>query len=221
MSDERQNTKRLKVCGMREPENILSLAALLPDYIGFIFYGPSKRFAGELDRSVLQQLPRSIKKTGVFVDAGLDEILEKKGLYNLDAIQLHGKETAELCQRLRDNQTEVIKAFGMDENFNFAVLNEYKDVVDYFLFDTKTKLHGGSGQTFDWNLLNAYSLDIPYFLSGGLDADNIEQAVNIKDDRFYALDLNSRFEISPGLKDIRKLSELINRIQTKPNRPNK
>ncbi len=201
---------------MREPDNILSLAALLPDYIGFIFYGPSKRYAGELDRDVLQQLPRPIKKTGVFVDAGLDEILETKSLYNLNAVQLHGNESAEVCQALQDHQTEVIKAFGVDESFNFAVLNEYKDVVDYFLFDTKTKLHGGSGQTFNWDLLDAYSLDVPYFLSGGLDTANIEQALDIRDERFYALDLNSRFELAPGLKDIAKLSQAINRIKTKP-----
>ena len=204
---------KLKVCGMRAEKNILDLAVLQPDYMGFIFYAPSNRFADKLDINTLNKIPVSTKKTGVFVNADLGEIIQKIKTYNLDAVQLHGNESSEFCKQVKILGIEVIKAFGVDESFNFDVLEKYQSFVDYFLFDTKTKLHGGSGLTFNWNLLEGYRLNTPYFLSGGLDTDNIQEALKIEDSRFYALDLNSRFEISPGLKNIEQLKIVINKIR--------
>ena len=201
---------------MREPENIKALSSLNPDYIGFIFYPPSKRFVHLLDHQTLDQLPDSLKKTGVFVNASKEDILEKTSLYHLNALQLHGTESPEFCRELRESDLEIIKAFGVDEDFDFEVLKAYEGTVDYFLFDTKTKLHGGSGITFNWELLNKYVLNTPYFLSGGLDVENIHEALKIDDERFYALDLNSRFEIEPALKDIDKLKLAINKIKGIP-----
>lgn len=190
---------------MRNRENIDALADLQPDYMGFIFYPGSKRYADKLDVPTLNNLPVSIIKTGVFVDASAQEIRKIVENYNLGAVQLHGGETPTVCRELKSAGVEVIKAFGVDESFNFGILDQYENAVDYFLFDTKTSQHGGSGRIFDWNLLKAYRLDKPYFLSGGLSSENINNILSITDRRLYALDLNSRFEVEPGLKNIEQL----------------
>lgn len=204
---------KLKVCGMRDAENINRLAQLKPDYIGFIFYPQSKRYADKLESKVLQALPPSIKKTGVFVNASLEEIAEKIEQFKLDAVQLHGQETPEFCKQLKPFNIEIIKAFGVNNDFDFGSLENFDSVCDYFLFDTKTDMHGGSGKTFDWSILKRYTLNKPYFLSGGLSAENIREIKSINDSRLFALDLNSRFELQPGLKDIEKLTTVFNEIK--------
>ena len=204
---------KLKVCGMRDADNIRQLAVLNPDYIGFIFYPKSQRYVDFIDEVVLDALPESIKKTGVFVNEDFDVVLEKAMQFKLDAVQLHGNETPEYCAKLIGSKLQVIKAFGIDSEFDFNELNDYKDVVDYFLFDTKTDQHGGSGKTFDWNILSGYNLQIPYFLSGGLSLEHLAEIKKIDDSRLYALDLNSKFELEPGLKDIEKLKTVINEIK--------
>jgi phosphoribosylanthranilate isomerase len=207
------NQLKLKVCGMRDAENIRQLADLNPDYIGFIFYPKSKRYVDFIDEVVLDALPESIKKTGVFVNEDFDVVVEKVKRFKLDAVQLHGNESPAYCAKLRDSKLQVIKAFGIDSEFDFIELNDYKDVVDYFLFDTKTDQHGGSGKTFDWNILSGYNLQIPYFLSGGLSLEHLAEIKKIDDSRLYALDLNSKFELEPGLKDIGKLKTVFNEIK--------
>lgn len=199
---------------MRDADNIRNVASLKPDYMGFIFYPHSRRFAGNLVSGVLKELSPSIRKTGVFVNASLDEIRQKTDLYELHTIQLHGTETKELCSQIKSSGVEVIKAFGIDEAFDFAAIKEYEEVVDYFLFDTRTSAHGGSGRPFDWNLLAHNSTGGSYFLSGGLDMNNIRAAVNIRDERLYAFDLNSRFETEPGLKDVEKLNTIFKHIRS-------
>ncbi len=208
-----QKKLKLKICGMRDAENIKQLAMLEPDYIGFIFYPESKRYAAELDIKLLSSLPSEIKKTGVFVDSTYQDIAEKIETYKLDAVQLHGAEKPELCMKIKNLNVQVIKAFGIDNNFDFSNLSSYNEAIDYFLFDTKTKEHGGSGKAFDWELLNQYTLDKPYFLSGGLSIENLAEIKSINDTRLYALDLNSRFELQPGLKDIEKLTSVFNEIK--------
>ena len=198
---------------MREPENIRALLSLHPDYIGFIFYPRSQRFVASIDQLLLNEIPAEVKKTGVFVNSSEDDILDKIKSFSLNAVQLHGAESPELCRKLKDAGMEVLKAFGVDENFDFTILNAYAESVDFFLFDTKTQQHGGSGKTFNWSLLGDYNLSVPYFLSGGLDENNIREALEIEDQRFYAVDLNSRFEIEPALKDIQKLRTTINEIK--------
>lgn len=203
----------IKVCGMREPENIQQLAELQVDYMGFIFYHASKRYAVDIKKETLDQLPMVIKKTGVFVNESMDEIADKVIHYQLDAIQLHGHESAEFCRSLRiflhnmqtEKKVEIIKAFGISEDFDFSELSNYEDFVDYFLFDTKTAEHGGSGLTFDWSVLDNYHGKKSYFLSGGLSAENLHSVKAIKDGRLYGVDLNSKFEVAPGLKNIEKL----------------
>lgn len=195
---------KIKVCGMKYPENIRAVASLQPDYLGFIFYDKTPRYIGEPDRSMMAEIPATIQKTGVFVNESPEKTKALVTGYRLDAVQLHGSESPEFCAGLKAHTT-VIKAFGVDGLFDFGILNEYAEAVDYFLFDTKTAIHGGSGKSFNWQLLNGYSLDVPFFISGGLSPENIEEAIQIDHPEFYGLDLNSRFETAPGLKAIDKL----------------
>ena len=197
---------KIKICGLKHPDNIADVAALKPDYVGFICYSPSPRYADGLRAETLADLPGTIYKTAVFVNEDAETITKLVDTYNFDAIQLHGNESPEFCRSFMD-KVDVIKAFGIDQDFDFGRLNAFAGNVDYFLFDTKTPKHGGSGQVFDWKLLDNYALDIPFFLSGGLSLDNLETIKNINHPQFYGVDLNSRFEIEPGLKDISKLKK--------------
>ncbi|TDQ08171.1 phosphoribosylanthranilate isomerase [Pedobacter metabolipauper] len=204
---------KLKVCGMKFPDNIAAIAELQPDYLGFIFYKGSKRYVADLSAAVLQSLPAGIKKTGVFVDEEPLQVAALTIQYGLNAVQLHGKETVADClaiKQLLPAETELIKAFGVGASFDFDVLKDYMDVVDYFLFDTQTPGHGGSGKTFDWLILEKYTLNKPYFLSGGISLNSIDELNKIKDTRLYAVDVNSRFELEPGLKDTDQLMEFKN-----------
>jgi phosphoribosylanthranilate isomerase len=199
---------KIKVCGMRDISNIRSLVKLRPDYIGLIFYAGSKRFVNSVDIPLLMEVPEEIKLTGVFVNEGLEIVLEKINTYGLKAVQLHGDESPQYCRSLGDQAKtiEIIKAFGIDDSFDFLALEPYLHVVDFFLFDTKTAGHGGSGKTFNWEILKKYPYQKPYFLSGGIGPENIDEVLEIRDERLHALDLNSRFETEPGLKDISKLN---------------
>ncbi len=202
---------KIKVCGLRNAENIKAVAALNPDYMGFIFYDKSPRFVDKLQIEALEAIPSTINKTAVFVNENADTINKLIDKYNFDFIQLHGNEQPDFCNSFRDKAI-VIKAFGISNDFDFKQLNSYKKKVDLFLFDTKTESHGGSGITFDWNILDKYELDIPFFLSGGISIDNIEEVKYINHPRFYGVDLNSKFEMSPGLKSIEKLEKAFNII---------
>ena len=196
---------------MKYLKNIQSVAELQPDYLGFIFYKKSKRnFDG-----IIPKLPKLIKKVGVFVNANLDEVVEKINKYDLQAIQLHGDEKVKYISKLKlclkEIPVEIIKVFSVDDNFNFDKIKEYESVVDYFLFDTKGKERGGSGKTFNWGILEKYNLTKPFFLSGGIGLEQVKSMKSFlkeqKSDYCYALDLNSKFEISAGLKNIEKLKE--------------
>jgi len=204
---------KIKICGMKYRDNIEKVAALQPDYLGFIFYKKSKRnFDG-----VIPNIPNTIKKTGVFVNESLDFILKKVKKYNLTAIQLHGNESPELCKELKSNENvEIIKVFSVGEKFDFETIEKYEEVCDYFLFDTKGEEKGGNGVLFNWKLLNNYSSEKPYFLSGGIgldDVQDIHEFFKTDASKFcIALDLNSKFEVKPGLKNINKLESFIKKI---------
>ena len=194
---------KLKICGMKYPDNILDVSQLLPDYLGFIFYEKSSRFFdGEIP-----EIPKSIKKVGVFVNATYDEIISKIEKYNLNLIQLHGNESPEFCLKFKDLSIEIIKVFSVDDDFNFEILERYESVCDYFLFDTKGKLHGGNGVTFNWQILEKYKSKKPLFLSGGIGIGEIEKlkTLNLP---IYTIDVNSKFETEPGLKNIELLKTL-------------
>jgi phosphoribosylanthranilate isomerase len=197
---------KIKVCGLKYPENIQSVAGLAPDYMGFIFYDKTPRYAWGISVDTVNDLPQTVIKTGVFVNESLPVINSLIDEYGFSAIQLHGSESPEFCAELKGKIT-LIKAFGLNESFDFKQLKPYAEHVDFFLFDTKTPIHGGSGKTFDWGLLDKYRLDVPFFLSGGISLDNLEEIKKIKHPQFYGVDLNSRFETEPGLKDIKKLEK--------------
>ncbi len=195
---------------MCHSQNISELAELRPDYMGFIFYSKSKRnVIDKLDQADLDNLPPSVKKVGVFVNATFEEIKEQIKKYTLDLVQLHGKETPELCAKIQQLGIKVIKAFSVDETFNFGVTLPYKTVCDYFLFDTKGKEAGGNGFTFDWSILANYDNEIPFFLSGGLDETNTAEVKKLTHLNIHAVDVNSKFEIQPALKDIELLKKSV------------
>jgi phosphoribosylanthranilate isomerase len=204
----------IKICGMRESDNIKAIAKLKPDFMGFIFHPGSPRFADDLlDRETLSSLPGDIRKTGVFVNSEFKEILSKVTKYSLNVAQLHGDESAELCRRLRNKGIQVIKVFRIHERTDFAKLSDFIDCTDYFLFDTMTAKHGGSGQKFDWNLIYKYDAGHPFLLSGGIGPMDADEIKGITNPYFKGIDINSRFELSPGLKDAERLRHFINELR--------
>lgn len=200
---------KLKICGMTQAANIAAVAALQPDYMGFIFYQNSPRCIGRVSSELIKYVPSTIKTTGVFVNEKIESVKQYITLLNLKAVQLHGSESSAYCAELKQTSIEVIKAFGIDANFDFAQLNAYLNVVDYFLFDTQTPVHGGSGKVFDWNLLSNYHLEKPFFLSGGIDLIHVNDIKKMQKQWLYAIDINSKFEIEPGLKNVEKIKEFI------------
>jgi len=204
---------KLKICGMKYPDNILEVGTLLPDYMGFIFWDKSARYFD----GTLPTLPQSIKKTGVFVDANVEEIIEKVTEYDLQAVQLHSHESVAFCQELKNtlaDTIEIIKVFSVDSEFDFNQLVPFETVCDYFLFDTKGKLPGGNGTTFDWKVLEQYPSQKPFFLSGGIGLDEIDLVKQIlkTDLPIIAIDVNSKFEIEAGLKNKEELDRFKQKI---------
>lgn len=197
----------VKICGMKFPSNIVEVAALKPDFMGFIFYPKSPRYAEPLDVEVLNALPKSIKKIGVFVNESLENILTIVYKYHLNGVQLHGAELVEMCVELRKTGLIVIKAFPIAEACNFKVTKQYENACDYFLFDTKTNAYGGSGLKFEWALLDEYKGKTPFLLSGGIAADDADAILKIEQPKFAGIDLNSKFEVSPGEKNVKLLRE--------------
>jgi phosphoribosylanthranilate isomerase len=209
------NELKIKVCGMRDPENISEVVAASPDYLGFIFYPKSSRFIGfEPLFVVLDVIPDSIKKVGVFVNETPEIVLTICKSWKLDVAQLHGNETPEYCQQIKSSKIVVFKAFSVDEQFDFAILKAYTGVCDYFLFDTKGRLPGGTGQKFNWQLLRNYKGLIPFFLSGGIGLDDLETIRHFKHPRWCGIDINSGFELAPALKDVEKVKQFISRIRS-------
>ena len=196
---------KLKVCGMRELENISALSELNPNYIGFIFWSESSRF---VDKKT-PPLDKKIIKTGVFVDATFDYILTKIKDHQLDAVQLHGQESCSYCKVIKDYGLKVIKSFSIKNTFDFNTLKDYENSCDYYLFDTKGKLPGGNGFSFDWNILNEYPSQKPFFLSGGIGVDNLNEIKKLVKTKLpiHAIDVNSKFETAPGNKNIELLKK--------------
>ena len=193
---------------MRDAENIAAVASLGPQYLGFIFYPKSPRFVGE-NFDIPANLPASIASVGAFVNESSAVIMAKRKSSKLDFVQLHGNESPAQCDELKATGLGVIKVFSIDDKFNFDVTKPYRDVVDYFLFDTKGKYYGGNANTFNWKILSKYDQAVPFFLSGGLSPDNANTLGDIQKMNLHALDLNSGVEISPGLKDLKKVETII------------
>lgn len=202
---------KLKVCGMVDENNIMEVASLQPDLMGFIFYESSLRFVGN-DFKMPDNLDPQISKVGVFVNESPEVILDKVKKHRLDFVQLHGDESVAICQQLHKANIRTIKVFSIDKEFDFQILKPFEDYVDYFLFDTKGKLPGGNGIPFDWVLLKKYSGKTPFFLSGGINPENVKQICDIKHDKLFALDVNSGIEDRPGLKNKSKFEELMKNV---------
>jgi len=211
---------KIKVCGMKYQDNIESVAALQPDYLGFIFYKKTPR---HFDTKI-PEIPEGVKKVGVFVNEDVSTVIEKINEFKLDAIQLHGEEAPYYCSILRSTNllskpVDIIKVFSIEDEFNFEVLEAFENVCDYFLFDTKGKLPGGNGYRFDWSVLNDYPSTKPFFLSGGIgidQIDDIKKFIASKASKYcYAIDVNSKFETEPGLKNKSILREFINKLHNK------
>ncbi len=216
---------KLKVCGMRDQTNIQELAELKPDYMGLIFYQKSKRYVGDTFRLPPWQEGQP-KRVGVFVNHTLDFIFSQVIRYELALIQLHGDESAEFCAHVKSpvlrgardvpHEVKTVKAFALHEDFDFDILKDYEPHCDYFLFDTKGTAYGGTGRTFNWEILKQYMLTKPLFMSGGLSLENTEELLKFIEANnlpVHVLDVNSRFEMEPGLKDIQKVKKLVEILQ--------
>ncbi len=196
----------IKTCGMRDADNIRAVSELGIDWMGFIFWAPSSRYVSEKPTF----LPTRQKRVGVFVDARIEEVKSKADEYALDLIQLHGSESPAFCERLKANsRQQLIKAFNIATQEDLEQTIPYEGLVDYFLFDTKAKMVGGNGTQFDWSVLSAYQGNTPFLLSGGIGPDDAEKVRNFHHPQLAGIDLNSRFELSPALKDIEKLKQFI------------
>ncbi len=195
---------KLKVCGLKFGNNIKDMVKIKPYFMGFIFYPPSKRFVGA--DFVMPEIPESIRKVGVFVNENKEKIIETINKYKLDIVQLHGNENPELCKEINE-MVPVIKAFGLNEDFDFSICKEFEQSCSYFLFDTKTENFGGSGKKFNWEILNKYEFKTPFFLSGGISMNDLGKVKNIKHESLYAIDINSGFETEPGFKNVQLIKQ--------------
>lgn len=205
---------KLKVCGMRDPNNILEVLDLQPDFMGFIFYRNSPRFVGD-DFVVPEPTRGATKRVGVFVDERTDVILEKVRSHGLDYVQLHGNETPDECRELKANGVGVIKVFSVDDSFDFSSTKQYSGVVEYFLFDTKGKYHGGNATRFSWDILSRYDQSVPFFLSGGITPQNVAEVKGLNEYNLFAIDVNSGMENRPAHKDTQKINAVIKLLNTK------
>ena len=202
---------KVKVCGMTEVPNLNRVLEAKPDFIGFIFYDESSRLV--TDFNVIGQDMGNAKKVGVFVNENLNEVIRITAIHGLDYVQLHGDESSSYCQELQTKQIKIVKAFSVDRHFDFKQLRLYKGLVDYFLFDTKGENRGGNGVKFDWSILHQYQLEIPFFLSGGIERNDVEEIKSINHPQLYAIDINSRFEKLPGIKDVDSVTEFIKELR--------
>ena len=212
----------LKVCGMQNSGNMIQVAELQPDYMGLIFYDKSPRY---FDGDIPEIAPE-IKKAGVFVNATIKEITERVSRYNLKAVQLHGDESAAFAKDLKKElqksgfTPEIIKVFSVGDGYDFQEIKPFEGIVDYFLFDTKGALRGGNGTEFDWKILEDYPSNTPFFLSGGIGPEHGRAIAELKSHFYrkgkpgllYAVDVNSKFELRPGLKKLKELKDFKTQI---------
>ena len=213
---EMSNKLAVKICGMKEAENILEIASLNPEYLGFIFAKKSPRYF----EGVIPVLPKQIQKVGVFVDETVAVISELVELHQLQAVQLHGNESFQFCEILKEqlhSDIKIIKVFSVGEDFDFEALKPFEDVADYFLLDTKGKFPGGNGTQFDWQILENYTSKKPFFLSGGIGVEEVGAIQQLRKMNLplYAIDCNSKLEISPGIKNKKQCEELLENFADK------
>lgn len=198
---------------MRDPGNIREISRLYPDYMGFIFYSRSRRYAGDLSAGDLTDLPESIRKVGVFVNHSPDDVIASCRQMGIRIVQLHGSESPEYCRSMKYRGLEVFKAFSINKKADFEVMQAYRDSCDFFLMDTAGAGYGGTGKKFDWSCLEAYDQDKPFFLSGGIGPLDADRIIDLEHPRLFGVDLNSRFETVPGIKKWDELEKFIRKIR--------
>ena len=195
---------------MKYTENRQQVEKLDVDFLGFIFYPPSKRYIGQTPELGLFQTEKP--KVGVFVDENAYEIMGLAKNLRFEWVQLHGKENPKTCRMLKMQGLKIIKVFNVDEDFDFSITEPYEKAANFFLFDTKTKEHGGSGEKFNWEILDKYEGHTPFFLSGGIGPDDADTIKKINHPKLTGVDLNSGFEDAPGVKNIERLKDFIKKI---------
>ena len=201
--------KLIKVCGMREAENIRSVEQLGVDMIGFIFYPKSPRYLYELPA----YLPVNALRVGVFVNEEKQTVATYADRFGLDYVQLHGNESPEYCQSLQATGMKIIKAFSIARAKDLEHVHKYETICDYLLFDTKTEQFGGSGNQFDWSLLDVYKGDTPFLLSGGINLYSAKALKEFHHPRLAGFDINSRFEVAPGKKDTERINQFLQELK--------
>ncbi len=204
----------VKICGMKSPANLKAVAQLSPNFLGFIFYPPSKRYMEQsLSPADVEHLPPTIQKVGVFVNESEEDIMKRVHRFCLDVVQLHGEESPTVCQRLQQQGISVWKVFHVGTTFNFDVLEAYIPHVDAFLFDTQGTQYGGNGVTFNWGILEEYPFDKPFWLSGGIRPADAEALRVLSFPQLLGVDINSGFENQPGEKNISLLQPFLQTLQ--------
>ena len=206
------NSPIIKVCGMREAKNIREVEASGVDWMGFIFWPKSSRYVSE----VPSYLPTKCKRVGVFVDASIGDVMSQTEAFGLDLIQLHGQESPSYITQLRPHlpaQIQIIKALNIATTSDLEAAKRYEGVVDYLLFDTKGKCVGGNGEKFDWSVLDDYAGSTLFLLSGGIGPDDAERVKAFHHPKCIGIDLNSKFELSPALKDATKLQSFLSSLK--------
>jgi phosphoribosylanthranilate isomerase len=202
---------QVKICGMKHTENIEAVAALQPDYLGFIFDAASPRYVGP---NFVVPATVQARRVAVFVNETPEAMLRALRWMEAAVVQLHGNESPDVCQQLKSQGITVIKAFAVHENFDFTMLRHYEPVVDYFLFDAKGLRPGGNGIAFNWDLLAQYHGQVPFFLSGGLSLTNLPQLSRLHGMNLIGVDFNSGVEVSPGKKDVEAVRAVLNWVHT-------
>ena len=203
----------IKVCGLRETENIRRVESLDIDWTGYVFYPPSPRHVPDTKVFIDVIRKTAKRRIGVFVNTGMASIVRHIYLFRLGGVQLHGSEPPEACARLRKAGCTVIKAFAIASEEDMRRTEDYEGCADYFLLDTKCRTRGGSGQRFDWQACQAYRGETPFLLSGGIRPEHAEDVLRFSHPRHAGIDLNSGFETEPAQKDIDLLRRFINEIR--------
>jgi len=204
---------KIKVCGMRDPGNIRDVGLLRPDFMGFIFYPGSKRYVGDSSENLFENVPEGVNKVGVFVNEEVRNIIRLAGNHGFTYVQLHGNETPDECRQLGLSGLIVIKAFSLSGKKDLEPVSSYENTCDYLLFDTPGAGWGGTGKQFDWSLLYDLESSQPFFLSGGIGAEDLEALKKLDLPGLYAVDVNSRFETAAGIKDIAALDGFIKKLR--------
>ncbi len=198
---------QVKICGITAQKQLNELSKMDVDMIGLNFYPKSKRYVDRL----LQMDQCDQQKVGVFVNASIADLREKTNMYQLDLLQLHGDESIEYCRQAQEI-APIIKVWRVGSNFDFDQLANF-EFCDYFLFDTYTPAYGGSGKAFDWQVLADYRGETPFYLSGGIGPDSIHALRQVDHPQLAGVDINSKFEESPGVKDLVSVTTFINELK--------